>query len=94
MDTMRTLADGTTVTVPENLAASARGVDLDGDLVIAADWTAAGEPEYLFPLTPCCLASGKGSDSAEFGVVCRSCYQEVDPKFGMFTEPDELRPFA
>lgn len=30
--------------------------------------------------TPCCGASAKGSGD---GVVCRSCYVEVSPNFGM-----------
>ena len=37
-------------------------------------------PVYLaYPLTPCCQASGKGS---ERGVVCRSCYNEVSAMYG------------
>jgi hypothetical protein len=37
-------------------------------------------PAYLaYPLTPCCGASGKGGGN---GVICRSCYRDVDPMFG------------
>jgi hypothetical protein len=37
-------------------------------------------PAYLaYPLTPCCGASGKGS---ERGIVCRSCYNEVSAMYG------------
>lgn len=96
-DAVRALADGTTVTVPGHLAASARGIDADGDLVVAADWTKPGEAEYIYPLTPCCNASGKGlmdDDSGEGYVGCRSCYQEVDPKFGGDTREVELRRFV
>lgn len=32
-----------------------------------------------YPLTTCCQATGKG---AGYGVVCRSCYAEVDWAFG------------
>ena len=34
----------------------------------------------IYPLTKCCQASAKGSDDC---VVCRKCYREVDPIFGM-----------
>ena len=30
-------------------------------------------------LTPCCDATGKGSEG---GIVCRKCHEEVDPVFG------------
>ena len=37
-------------------------------------------PVHLaYPLTPCCGASGKGGGD---GVICRSCYRDVDPMFG------------
>lgn len=35
----------------------------------------------IYPLTPCHQASGKGSE-VPTGVVCRSCYEEVDPLYG------------
>ena len=34
----------------------------------------------VYPLTPCCNASAKGSEG---GIVCRKCYHEVPPGFGM-----------
>jgi hypothetical protein len=37
-------------------------------------------PAFMaYPLTPCCGASGKGS---ERGIVCRSCYNEVGAMYG------------
>ena len=33
----------------------------------------------IAPLTPCCQGSGKGSDD---GIVCRACYEYVNPLFG------------
>jgi hypothetical protein len=47
-----------------------------------SDVTIAVQDNLAYPLTPCCGASGKGSSNVESGVVCRSCYQEVDPMFG------------
>lgn len=55
------------------------GRDRDGDLVACTEFVGGGR--MLYPLTPCCKASGKGGDSLT-GVVCRSCYEEVDGKFG------------
>ena len=92
----KTLPDGTSVQLPAHLDALVRGVDADGDLVAAGDWTKEGEPEFLYLLTPCCQASGKGlSDEAtEEGYVgCRACYQEVDPKFGGILRADEIKRF-
>jgi hypothetical protein len=39
----------------------------------------SGTVWLAYPLTPCCQASGKGS---ERGVVCRSCYNEVSAIYG------------
>lgn len=81
-----TLTDGRRIRVHPVIADRVRGVDADGDLLIPlgeAD-TPIHHPdgtEYLIPLTPCCHASGKGSESST-GVVCRRCYREVDPKYG------------
>lgn len=65
------------------------GVDRDGDKV--ARYT-DGDFTMLYPLTPCCGASGKGmmDDATGEGFVgCRSCYREVDPKYGsVYTEAD------
>jgi hypothetical protein len=33
----------------------------------------------VYPLSPCCGASGKGSED---GVVCRNCYELLDELFG------------
>lgn len=46
------------------------------------DLTIAVQDGLAYPLTPCCLASGKGSSNVESGVVCRACYREVDAVFG------------
>ena len=40
-----------------------------------------GAYTLLYPLTECCGASGKGSESST-GVVCRSCYEEVPALYG------------
>jgi len=39
-----------------------------------------------YPLTPCCNASAKGMDV----VVCRGCFEEVSPMFGMAYTRDEM----
>ena len=39
----------------------------------------AHEDSRVYPLTPCCGASGKGSGT---GVVCRSCYRKVSSVYG------------
>ncbi|HET6286472.1 MAG TPA: hypothetical protein VFG15_06945 [Amycolatopsis sp.] len=80
------LADGSHRHVHAVIADRVVGIDVDGDLLIPL-----GEPgrpilhddgtEKLIPLTPCCHASGKGSESPT-GMVCRRCYCEVDGKYG------------
>lgn len=41
-----------------------------------------------YPLTICCGASAKGLETS---IGCRSCYEEIDPWFGMaFTIPELL----
>src|ERR1043165_1046986 len=80
------LEDGRRLRVRLVIADRVRGVDADGDLLVPL-----AEPgqhilgdygdEYLVPLTACCHAQGKGADSST-GVVCRTCYREVDPKYG------------
>jgi len=57
-----------------------RGWDSVGNVVVAMELTGP-LAAHLFALTPCCQASGKGSDS-ETGVVCRACYETVDVYFG------------
>lgn len=45
---------------------------------------------YVYPLTPCCHASGKGwMDDDGFGVVCRNCMKWVDDLFGMCWPPED-----
>lgn len=80
------LEDGRRLRVRSVIADRVRGVDVDGDLLVPL--TEPGQhilgacvDEYLVPLTACCHAHGKGADSAT-GVVCRTCYREVDPKYG------------
>ncbi|WP_394622336.1 hypothetical protein JNUCC0626_50235 (plasmid) [Lentzea sp. JNUCC 0626] len=80
------LEDGRHLRVRPVLADRVRGIDTDGDLLVPLTDPAPrllGDygDEYLVPLTACCHAHGKGADSAT-GVVCRTCYREVDPKYG------------
>jgi hypothetical protein len=64
------------------------------DIIMAEAPIAIGFNSYdnskvsFYPLTPCCAASGKGSES-ETGVVCRKCYRTVDAGFGGFWYADE-----
>jgi hypothetical protein len=43
--------------------------------------TFATDGEGYWPLTDCCLATGKGSED---GVVCRSCYEEYPSDWGAY----------
>jgi hypothetical protein len=80
-----TLVDGRHLQVRAALADRVHGIDSDGDVLVTL-----GEPghpirhengsQYLIPLTSCCQADGKGSQSST-GVVCRRCYREVDSKY-------------
>ncbi|KMV17560.1 hypothetical protein ACT17_14785 [Mycolicibacterium conceptionense] len=45
-------------------------------------------PLKLYALTPCCAATGTGSDC---GVACRSCYREVGFEYGSFWYSDGHR---
>lgn len=45
------------------------------------------EGQFAYPLTECCGASAKGG---EFGIVCRACYADIDPMYGMATDVSEL----
>ena len=72
------LAGGGAIVVPTELAERVRGIDSEGDVVVEGNW---GGGPFLYPLTPCCFATGKGWES-ETGVVCRTCFQTVDPKYG------------
>ena len=82
-----TFSNGLRHLVPCLLAARVRGIDSDGDLLVPL----CDQPtlvlrddhsEYLVPLTPCCQATGKGAECST-GVVCRSCFEEVDTKYGV-----------
>lgn len=85
-DVELSLTDGRRVHVRAAIAGLIRGIDADGNLLVAL-----GEPDapihhpdgtdYLIPLTGCCQATGKGAPSRT-GVACRSCYREVDGKYG------------
>jgi len=85
-----TLEDGSCIQVRAVIADRVRGIDADGDPVVPLGTPEApicrdDGAEYLYPLTPCCQASGKGSESST-GVVCRACYREVHIKYGGFSE--------
>lgn len=67
-----TLSDGTVRYMTALTAKRFVGVDADGDLVVA-------QHGLVYALTPCCQASGTGTQS---GVACRACYWPVSPKFG------------
>jgi hypothetical protein len=70
------------------------------DLARLVGWDEHGNPilierfanggSMLFPLTPCCFASGKGTTNAASGVCCRACYAEVDPYFGAVLTQDDV----
>lgn len=74
------LVNGDLVAVPAGIARDFVGLDEDGDWVCKEDFPDGST--MLYALTPCCHASGKGSVNCETGVVCRACYDEVDPKYG------------
>ncbi len=81
-----TFSDNSTRTIPDDLITDDLkivGMDSEGDLV-------AESHGMLFPLTHCCLASGKGAE-CETGVVCRSCYEEVDPIYGAVYEDADVQ---
>lgn len=53
--------------------------------VVVASWG-------VYPLTPCCQASAKGSIAGDYpATVCRNCYEEVDDSFGDCWQPTEER---
>jgi hypothetical protein len=80
--TLVVFLDGTGRLIRTDLVSRVRGLDADGDVVVFAEMTHPDDSEYLIALTPCCLASGKGSAGSETGVCCRGCYVDVDSKFG------------
>lgn len=82
-----TFSNGLRHLVPCLLAARVRGIDSDGDLLVPlcdqpTPVLRDDQTEYLVPLTPCCQATGKGAGCST-GVVCRSCFEEVDTKYGL-----------
>jgi hypothetical protein len=81
-----TFSDNSTVTIPDDFSfdhVTIIGRDSEGDLVVESDG-------MLYPLTHCCLASGKGAEVST-GVVCRSCYEEVDSIYGAVYEDADVR---
>lgn len=81
-----TFSNGDQVFVAADLAPRIVGIDSDGDLV-------ASDYGMLYPLTPCCHASGKGMghDDEDGGYVgCRSCHEEVDDKYGMVYDDSHI----
>lgn len=59
--------------------AEARKTALTDSRGMEVAFTPDGQPFYP---TPCCGSFAKGSIDSETGVVCRSCYQEVDEIYG------------
>lgn len=62
-----------------------RGWDAEGHKVIVGWRNQSDGSEYLYGLTLCCEASGKGLTDEEDGygyVGCRACYREVSPSLG------------
>lgn len=43
----------------------------------------------IYPLTPCCRASGKGG---EWGVMCRACYAPLPIMFGDCATVEDIAP--
>lgn len=66
-------ADGSQRTLRAGTAKDVQGLDFLGNVVVRDEYIG------LYPLTPCCDASGKGG---EYGVMCRSCYVDVDDYYG------------
>ncbi|KXO90998.1 Uncharacterised protein (plasmid) [Tsukamurella tyrosinosolvens] len=49
---------------------------------VAIGYDRRGQGQTVFyALTPCCAATGTGSDS---GIVCRGCYRELDFEYAGF----------
>jgi hypothetical protein len=64
-----TLEDGSCILVRAVIADRVRGIDADGDPVVPLGTAEApirreDGAEYLYPLTPCCQASGKAPNPA------------------------------
>jgi hypothetical protein len=85
-----TFEDGQTLSLPGRVRDRLRGLSAEGYVVVSSpDWLEEDGKEVLYGLTPCCLASGKGlmdEETFEGYIGCRSCYQEVDPAFGVTLE--------
>lgn len=84
------LVNGQRIQVRPAIAETALGVDADGDIVVPLG--GPGDPIahpdgrlWRIPLTPCCQASGKGADSPDDPIVCRTCYAGVDGKYATHT---------
>ncbi len=81
-----TFSDNSTLTIPDDFSfdhVRIVGRDSEGDLVVESHG-------MLHPLTHCCLASGKGAEVST-GVVCRSCYEEVDSIYGEVYKDADVR---
>jgi hypothetical protein len=81
-----TLSNGQVVSVDRDVADKFRGLSAEGYQVIVG-WEDSTQPngEYLIGLTPCCQAATTGSSNGsdeDGGVVCRACYNDVDPMLG------------
>jgi hypothetical protein len=85
--------DGSTIDYQPGDHVKVIGLDYEGDVVVEVTSDEYGMKGYRYPLTPCCRASGKGSESPT-GIVCRKCYATVDYKFGTNTLPDEIVVWA
>ncbi len=53
---------------------------------VSIGYDRGGDAITFYPLTPCCTATGKGSDS---GTVCRRRYRHVGYEYGRFWYADE-----
>lgn len=76
-------ADGTERRIPADVAGSVVGLDSSGYVVAESDG-------MLYPLTPCCYASGKGSVNSPTGVCCRACYAAVEAYLGVVLEQSDV----
>jgi hypothetical protein len=54
-------------------------INVDAPVRLDIDDMGGRDRVMVYPLTPCCNASGKGGG---YGVVCRNCYQDVASGYG------------
>lgn len=81
-----TFADGSTAMIASIKAERIVGKDHDG-LLIAQNVFPNGN-RMLYPLTPCCQASDKGTED---GIACRGCYRLLgDDWFGGPLEDEDI----